>query len=192
MAASLCLMLTLTAAVIADDSTTPKGETDAPGTAVYMGQRKLFDKWDLNSDNFLDKEELAKAFRGPDAKPYDDKKTKDSDKEASADSKEATPAKKPDSKKYPDHDFLVQLDQDNDGKISRDEFYELGQGLRRATQGAGGSREKAADVGDAEAKLKRQGEQNPREGTQAGTDEIGQVELLHEFRREGVADARQA
>jgi Ca2+-binding EF-hand superfamily protein len=129
---AVCLMLAFTAAALADappgDSTTPKSTADAPGTTVYMGQlRKLFDKWDLNSDGYLDKQELAKAFRGPEAKPYDFNKAKDSDKDAAADvtkegAEDVTTAKKPDSKKYPDHDFLVQLDQDNDGKISRDEF----------------------------------------------------------------------
>jgi Ca2+-binding EF-hand superfamily protein len=129
---AVCLMLAWTAAALADappgDSTTPKSTADAPGTTVYMGQlRKLFDKWDLNGDGYLDQQELAKAFRGPEAKPYDFNKAKDSDKDAAADvtkesSEDATTVKKPDSKKYPDHDFLVQLDQDNDGKISRDEF----------------------------------------------------------------------
>src|SRR5665213_2676213 len=84
-----CLMMALVSGVLADappsDSTTAKTKADPPGTSMYMERlRKLFDKWDLNSDNFLDKEELAKAFRGPDAKPYDYKKTKDSDKDASA------------------------------------------------------------------------------------------------------------
>jgi Ca2+-binding EF-hand superfamily protein len=124
---ALAACLTL-AAVLADapasDSTATKKPTDPPGTTKYMDQlRKLFDMWDLNSDNFLDKEELAKAFRGADAKPYDFKKTKDSEKDAAKDdSTDSKPAKKPDYKKYPDYNFLVQLDQDGDGQISRDEF----------------------------------------------------------------------
>ena len=133
-----CLMMALVSVVLADappsDSTTAKTKADPPGTSMYMERlRKLFDKWDLNSDNFLNKEELAKAFRGPDAKPYDYKNAKDSDKDASAnsskdDSKDSTPPKKPDSKKYPDYDFLVQLDQDNDGRISREEFMDWARG----------------------------------------------------------------
>jgi Ca2+-binding EF-hand superfamily protein len=125
---AVCVTLALASTVLADaapsDSTAAKKPTDPPGTTKYMDQlRKLFDTWDLNSDNFLDKEELAKAFRGADAKPYDFKKTKDFDKDAAKDdSTDSKPAKKPDYKKYPDYSFLVQLDQDNDGQISRDEF----------------------------------------------------------------------
>jgi hypothetical protein len=49
-----------------------KPKKDPPGTAPYLAQlRGLFKSWDLNGDGYLDKEELAKAFRGPNAKPYD-------------------------------------------------------------------------------------------------------------------------
>src|ERR1019366_7885224 len=96
------------------DSTSAKDKADPAGTGTYMSKlRQLFEKWDVNGDDYLDKEELAKAFRGADAKPYDFKKSKDSDKDAvkeeptdaPKDAKDATPAKKPDSKKYPDYSF---------------------------------------------------------------------------------------
>ena len=61
-----------------------------------------FDKWDKNKDGFLDAEELAKAFRGANAKPIEDK----------AGAKDV----------HPDHQFLATWDKDKDGKISKDEF----------------------------------------------------------------------
>lgn len=68
-----------------------------------------FDKWDKNKDGFLDAEELAKAFRGRNAKPITDK---------------------PGAKEtHPDHQFLKLWDADKDGKISRAEFEKYEQQL---------------------------------------------------------------
>lgn len=125
-----------------------KVEKDPPGTALYMARlRTLFDSWDLSKDNYLDKVELAKAFRGPDARPFDYKrpvrekdeekiKEKEPDKEEKKEPTEE-PSKKedkseskteekkgrtPDYSRYADYQFLVQLDVNKDEKISRTEF----------------------------------------------------------------------
>jgi len=123
-AAAGLLTLLVTAVPAAD---TPK---DPPGTGPIMGQlRATFAAWDLNGDGFLDKKELAKAFRGADARPYDYKPESKADKPKDGDKKDGDPNKgpgnsstKPDYSKYPDYEFLVTLDKDGDDKISKDEF----------------------------------------------------------------------
>jgi hypothetical protein len=185
-AASLLLLSAMT--VIGADPKPASQLPDPPRTEVYMAQFRLwFDRGDLDKDGYLDKEELAKIFRGPNAHPYDyvppkitpgEKKTDDKADPAKPDDKKdpakpddkKDPAAKPDDKKdpapkaddkkdpakpddkkdpakpddskdpgksssesnkdpkkldytkFPDYVFLIQLDQDMDGKISRDEF----------------------------------------------------------------------
>jgi hypothetical protein len=97
-----------------------KDKPDPAGTTLYMGQlRDLFATWDRNHDGYLDKQELARGFRGPKAKPFD---------AATTGTAKSSPGETGNSKagpnytQYPDFHFLAQLDQNNDGKISRAEF----------------------------------------------------------------------
>jgi hypothetical protein len=87
----------------------------------------LFRSWDENKDGYVDAAELARAFRGPDAKPYQPGAGTDSTgpaKEGAGKSDKLRPDQL--RKKYPDYDFLLRWDEDRDDRISFDEFIEFG------------------------------------------------------------------
>jgi Ca2+-binding EF-hand superfamily protein len=92
---------------------------DPPGTGALMGQlRVLFRTWDLNKDGQLDKDELARAFRGADARASDYLL----DLKALKEKKNSKRARQTFFTNYPDYHFLLEVDQDGDDKISRGEF----------------------------------------------------------------------
>ncbi len=80
--------------------------------------RALFDKADLNRDGFLDRDELARSYRGPNAKSpeggmYDDKG-------------HLTPLVYQARTKYPDLVFLWAVDKDGDNRVSWAEYRQFG------------------------------------------------------------------
>jgi HEAT repeat protein len=88
-----------------------KPRPDLVGRAglIQANLRAWFKVQDANKDGFLDKEELAHAFRGASAKAYD----------------VTYPNKQfglSDYAKFPDYYFLMHVDRDNDGKVSQSEF----------------------------------------------------------------------
>jgi HEAT repeat protein len=92
----------------------PKSRVAHTGPVLLIQDQLLawFVVIDINSDGFLDKQELAYAFRGPNARPYDYNPIGTAPKKIGAS----------DFVQYADFAFLCRLDRNNDGRISRSEF----------------------------------------------------------------------
>lgn len=120
--AAIGLILSGTAGVLTAQAPVPgKGPPRdlPPGTLVVLGQlRSWFTASDLNKDGLLSKDELAKAFRGRNARPFDAHIKPRPETPADR----GKPVPKPAYTAYPDYQFLMQLDKDGDQKVSRAEF----------------------------------------------------------------------
>ena len=90
----------------------PRLDHTGPEAEIHARLRDWFLAVDLNRDGFLDKEELARALRGPNARAYD----------FTPDGKPARHFGPRDFDMYPDYAFLSRLDRQNIGRISRAEF----------------------------------------------------------------------
>ena len=107
--------LLLAAAAHGQFSIPPAGTAKPAGKYPLLDYklRLAFDRMDLNKDGYLDRDELAKAFRGAKAKAapplYDDKG-------------QVTVGGRQAPTKYPDLMFLTALDKDGDDQISWNEY----------------------------------------------------------------------
>lgn len=103
---------------ISDAGAQPKIKHD-PNVEVQL--RTLFNRYDLNKDGFLDAEEVAKAYRGPTAKPAP---------QPGFDSKGNFVAPASSSGyKYPDQVFMLAADRNGDNRVSWDEYDVYGESI---------------------------------------------------------------
>jgi hypothetical protein len=129
----LMLGLMTTSAWAADE----KPAKLSPQFANYV--RSYFEQMDKNKDGFLDREELAKALRGPRAKPVGDPPMRGLGK-ADDEGEPANESEKPNPQKpstrgkpqkptptMPEDEFLKMWDSDGDIKISLHEFERWGE-----------------------------------------------------------------
>jgi hypothetical protein len=121
-------------------------QTKTSATQQYQQQLgSRFTSWDLNGDGYLDKEELAKAIRGKDARPYDAADPRSQvytltlvslpQPAMVVQSTVADRLQQADPKKYSqlsDYQYLMLVDTNADKKISQKEFDTWAKGYARA------------------------------------------------------------
>jgi Ca2+-binding EF-hand superfamily protein len=127
---ALALLLVPGLALLADEEK-EKGKLAnlSPQLAAQLGA--MFERMDLNKDAYLDREELAKAFRGPRAKPVPMA-------EDDPDKKDAKPGRP--MPVMPEDDFLKTWDKNTDAKISVSEFERWGVKFEQDMRKAQGNR----------------------------------------------------
>jgi hypothetical protein len=123
---TLLLVSLLPTAAAALAAPAPKIAPTGGNAQVDAQLRVMFDKADANTDGFLDRDEIAKAFRGPRAKAptggiYDDKGN-------------FTPLYYQAKQKYPELVFLWAADKDGDNQLSWDEFRQYGEAYAASIQ----------------------------------------------------------
>jgi hypothetical protein len=132
------LMLAMAGAMLAADKDKDKDKKRKIDPQLSVQLARLFDQLDRDKDAFLDKTELAKAFRGNNARPAPDvPPINESDK------KPARPGFNP--TQYPDLVFLLAYDDDDDNKISYAEFEDAGVDYNESLKKAASELKKAQE-----------------------------------------------
>jgi hypothetical protein len=116
------LLCGLAGVLLGTSVSTGKPQTgDPPGTTVYMATfRAWFAAADTNKDGILDKEELAHAFRGPYAKPYDYVPPRKEKPSKAEDMKKAEDTDNPEGAAWTDDKDGVNPDKDKDKEKTDD------------------------------------------------------------------------
>lgn len=148
----------------------------ATGTADAAPQNNhrldaSFARADKNKDGFLDAAELAREFRGPNAKPI---------------------AERPGAKEvHPDHAFLDAYDTDQDGRISKAEFERYEQkvlaGLR-STNNRNRNYSRAGRTGY-RAPLRHRGSSGAVYGTNPYLNQVRYVQRVYQQQRQAYTNA---
>jgi Ca2+-binding EF-hand superfamily protein len=172
--AVLALVLSLAVGNAADEKGKKREKNIDPVLAQQL--RAIFDQLDKDKDGYLDKAELAHAFRGPAAKPAPDIEPADDNDKKPAKPNNNTPV-------YTDAVFLHTYDADKDDKLSFEEFEDAGMGYSKQAQKGIDQAQKA----DLQA-LKRFRNYQLHGG--AGSPLVGPWEAFHRLMRMQAAQSK--